>query len=321
VIRSEKISLIITSYNQKDLLVETLESALGQTFSPHEIIVADDCSTDGSVEMISVYARRYPSLVNPLFQERNRGVSINRSDGFQRATGDYITWANGDDRLLPRKLEMEIKTLRDHPGAKWVYSQVLYIDGSGERTGVVRYRGRFRKRPYTFKDVVCQIGREPAYQLMDRSVLEQVGLFDGTLEVFEDWDFAIRLAKNFRGTYCPIPLYEYRQHRGGLCSTEKTAHVRAVKRIFHNVLPLLKGMPEKEVNQILKTLRSEILSLKAASALETGQRWKAMAYTLRALKERPTQLFFYQMAMRSLLPGTVLDTLRIFKNRHLANLR
>lgn len=89
-----KISCIIPSYNQRDYLADAIESALNQTVPFHEIIVIDDGSTDGSLEI----ARKYPVKV---VSQVNKGLPSARNTGIMNATGDYILPLDADDILLP----------------------------------------------------------------------------------------------------------------------------------------------------------------------------------------------------------------------------
>jgi glycosyltransferase involved in cell wall biosynthesis len=317
---SLKISVVLTSYNQRAFLVEAIESVLQQTVMPYEIIIADDCSTDGSPEVIEGYARHYPEIIRPLFQEKNLGVARNRSAGFAMAAGDFITWANGDDRLLPRKLELELETYKANPRARWVYSQVYYVDRLGQRMRTVRYTGRFRTQPYRFEDVAAKIGREPAYQFMDRHILDQVGLFDSNLKIYEDWDFAIRLARHAEGAYCPTPLYEYRQYKGGLSSLGYESHLRAVKRVYENVLPLLNGLPEKKARKIRGIFTAKVCDYEALCRLEKGRKPDALKYLLKAFRAYPFELFRYEIAVMFLFPHPLLNLLRSLKRKHLQDL-
>jgi len=210
-LEKKKISVVITSYNQKEFLIETIESALNQTQEPYEIIIVDDHSTDGSVELIEQYAKQYPDLIKPIFHEKNLGISKNRNSAFRKATGDFVSWINGDDRLLPRKLELELKTYLNKPKAKWIYSQAYSIDSEGRRM-TISFKGKYRTKVYSFRAVVTRIGIDPTYHLIDRPILGKIGVFDENLELYEDLDFVIRLAKSYEFAYCPIPLSKYRQH-------------------------------------------------------------------------------------------------------------
>lgn len=304
-----KISVVITSYNQKEFLIETIESALNQTLKPYEIIIADDHSADGSVELIEQYAKQYPDLIKPIFHEKNLGIAKNRNSVFRKATGDFVSWINGDDKLLPRKLELELKTYLNNPKAKWVYSQVYYIDSEGRRINI-RFKGKYRTEPYTFKDVVTRIGVEPAYQLIDHSILDEVGIFDENLEIYEDWDFTIRLAKSHEFAYCPLPLSEYRQHGGGASKADKGTHLRAVKRIYQKVLPLLEDIPEREEKSIKRIFTSEIYRIEALRKLEENKKFQAVKYLMKAIKKNPQKTSLYMQFVLVCLPNRVLNLLK-----------
>lgn len=88
-----KFSIIIPSYNQKEYLPDAIESALAQTYKDIEIIVIDDGSTDGSLEI----AKKYPVTV---VQQSNRGLASARNTGIMNASGDYILPLDADDMLL-----------------------------------------------------------------------------------------------------------------------------------------------------------------------------------------------------------------------------
>ncbi len=315
ILNKNKISIVITSYNQKDFLRQTIESALKQTLKPYEIIIVDDCSMDGSVELIQDYYRKFPDMIKPIFNSENLGVAKTRSLGFKIATGDFVTWANGDDVILPHKLELELRTYSENPGVKWVYSQVFYIDKYGNRTGKLRYTGKYKKRAYRFQEVATKIGNEPAYQFIERDILNDIGLFDTNLKIFEDWDFAIRLARKYRFAYCPIPLYEYRRYIGGLSSSKKTVHLEAVKTVFNNLVPLLEGLPAREVKSVKNEFLYIIYRLSAIKYNEDGQKLKAVQFLLKATVNNPNKIFFLlYRGVLIFIPDKIYQLLRTLKN-------
>lgn len=312
--KAKNISVIITSYNQKEFLIETIESVLNQTIKPYEIIIADDHSTDGSVELIDDYVKQYPHLIKPIFHKKNLGIAKNRNSAFKKARGDMITWINGDDKFLPRKLELELKTYLKNPGVRWVYSQVFYINSTGERKSV-RFKGKYRTNAYTFKDVVTRVGIDPTYQLIDSSILNKVGLFDEDLSLYEDWDFVIRLAKNYKFAYCPIPLAEYRQHGGGASSAGEEFHLRAIKKIYQKVLPLIENIPENESREIKRKFSAGIYEVSAYKKFDEGKRFEARKYLIKAIKGNPKNATLYKLCAKFYLPNGVFEFLRRMKRK------
>lgn len=93
------ISIIIPVYNSKEKLAECLESVATQDYEPLEVIVVDDCSTDGSLEICREYEKQYPFI--HVYTKENEGVSAARNYGLSKAHGEYIQFADSDDMLYP----------------------------------------------------------------------------------------------------------------------------------------------------------------------------------------------------------------------------
>lgn len=101
------VSIIIPVYNAEKHLSETLQSALNQTWTNKEIIIVDDGSTDGSVEVIKSYDN--PAI--KLIQQKNQGASSAKQTGLGYANGDFIQYLDADDILHPDKLTLQMKAL------------------------------------------------------------------------------------------------------------------------------------------------------------------------------------------------------------------
>jgi glycosyltransferase involved in cell wall biosynthesis len=102
------ISVVIPSYNQAEYLADAIESAYNQTNPPHEIIVVDDGSTDGSLEIAERYKfSKYPLIESPVkvIKQVNKGLPSARNTGIMNATGDYIMFLDADDILMEHALE------------------------------------------------------------------------------------------------------------------------------------------------------------------------------------------------------------------------
>lgn len=127
--RDARVSVIIPSYNCAPYLAEAIESALGQTLPPDEVIVVDDGSTDGSLEI----AQGYGPPVHVTRQE-NAGVSAARNRAIEQATGDWLAFLDADDIWAPAKLDRQLAAVEDHTDVVCLFSD-FYTFGSGrERT-------------------------------------------------------------------------------------------------------------------------------------------------------------------------------------------
>jgi glycosyltransferase involved in cell wall biosynthesis len=112
----ESISVIIPAFNREIYVGQAIESALGQTYPPIEIIVVDDGSTDRTVEV----ARSYGSSVRCIWQE-NQGVGAARNTGLKEARGSHIALLDSDDLWDKMKLELQAVYLRAHPETDMVF--------------------------------------------------------------------------------------------------------------------------------------------------------------------------------------------------------
>jgi len=289
-----KISVYITSYNQKALLSEAVESVLAQTLRPHQIIIVDDASSDGSQELIRGYAARYPGLITPVLHERNQGVAAARNSALQRATGEYVTYLDGDDRYLPRKLEREAAALRARPQAGIAFSDVYVINRQGER--IDRWT-RTAKPPQG--DVFAHTFARafPGRRLFRNELVNLyawkasgAGWYDPHLRMYEDYDLRIRLTHRLRTVYVDEALSEYRRHAGSLRSAHPRQYLEAFEYICAKNASLLDGLDAERrawVERRLDAWRAELWRRMAWHALlEDGSWWqarrRALACTRRA---------------------------------------
>ncbi len=259
-----RISLVITSYNQKELLAEAVDSGIAQSLTPHEIVIADDCSTDGSQLLIDHYARKFPDWIKPVYHSSNCGISKNRNSGILAATGDLITWLDGDDRLCSKKLENEHAILDQNSDVGWVYSQVRIIDEAGSFRGL---RFETPLQGNIFEPMLGMLGSAPRCLMVRKDILTNIGGFDEDMTLYEDYDLCLRLAKEHECKFCNEPLSEYRVHPSGLHNADYDAHIRNLSRLDDHVDEMLSDYTETERVR-LKTVfrdRADLLILHKAS--------------------------------------------------------
>lgn len=150
------ISVIILSYNQVDTIGRALDSVLAQKVDcAMEIVVADDCSTDGTDRVVSEYIRRYPERIRLLPRQSNMGLRANYFDALDHCRGRYIADCAGDDFWTdPLKLQKQFALLESHPEVTLVHTdwQVSNLDGSNPQP--------FSERPHK------EFGFTPAGELV-----------------------------------------------------------------------------------------------------------------------------------------------------------
>ena len=104
------VSVAITAYKSKHCLGRALDSVLEQRTSfPVEVVVGDDCSPDGTIEVARTYQQSYPDRFTVIERTQNIGIQRNYYDTFLACKGKYIAWVDADDRWSdPEKLAIQI---------------------------------------------------------------------------------------------------------------------------------------------------------------------------------------------------------------------
>jgi glycosyltransferase involved in cell wall biosynthesis len=255
---SSGISIIITSYNQELYLKEALISALAQTLPAYEIIIVDDASTDGSVELIKEYQKEYPAIIKPIFNTINIGVTKSRNKALNLLSGDYFTFLDGDDTFLPYKLELEYKAISKDSETGFVFSNFYFIDSTGKNQSIWA-SPNFTKAENIF---IQTIGLEfPGLcpfrsELVRTSLLKSTEFYDENLNIWEDFEFRIRLAsQSKKSIYISRPLSNYRRHPKGLSSQNQYDVAGVFDYIFKKHKQLTDSLPEHQRIYLQKRLK------------------------------------------------------------------
>jgi hypothetical protein len=139
---SPLVSVLIVNYNYGAFLAAALDSALAQTYPPHEILVCGDGSTAHSPIVIERYARRHPDVVRPVFKP-NGGVASALNAAFEHSRGDIICFLDADDLFTPDKLAKVVAAFGPgQQGIGIVVNSLGKLRSSGEVAGLIPQFGR-----------------------------------------------------------------------------------------------------------------------------------------------------------------------------------
>lgn len=187
------ISVIIPTYNRENIIVNTINSVLKQTYSNFELLIIDDASTDNTEQKINeIKDKRIKYIKLPT----NTKGTKPRNVGIKLSQGDFIAFLDSDDCWLPDKLEKQIK---------FIYNSGLYNKNLLCFTGVIfkdkEYcKEKLNKPLYKDEDIMDYIlVRNNTVQtstFMVTSSIAKKTLFDSNLKRHQDWDFCIRLRNN-----------------------------------------------------------------------------------------------------------------------------
>lgn len=230
------ITIGITCYNAQDTIVRAIESALRQTWEHTEIIIVDDCSTDGSLKVIEKYIENNNATL--VQHEKNGGPAAARQTIIENSKGEFIAFFDDDDESLPARLkkqyerivsyeqETEEKLISCHASGKRLYDNGydLPLKAIGSQS-IIPFGKSVADRLLFFggnKDFFFGSGTPTCSLMARRDVFEMIGGFDADLRRVEDVDFAIRLALaggNFIG--CSDVLFIQHATDGGDKAPEK----------------------------------------------------------------------------------------------------
>jgi len=193
-----KISVIIPTWNRAHCLSPALESVCRQTHPAHEILVIDDGSTDTTRSLVST---GFPGV--RYHHQDNHGVSHARNTGIRLATGDWIALLDSDDQWHPAKLERQVRALQENPDYEICHTDEVWIR-NGKRVNPMRKHAK--KGGYIFRHNLPRCAISPSAVLINKQLLENIGVFDEHLPACEDYDLWLRLCARRPVLYLEEPL-------------------------------------------------------------------------------------------------------------------
>ena len=130
------VSVVIPAYNAEKVVKAAVRSVTTQSYQNIEVIVIDDCSNDGTYDVICELARE-DDRIKAYRNDKNSGVSETRNRGIGLARGEYIALLDSDDMWLEGKLEAQMKLMAEHPECPLTYTGVSHMNIEGEMYGYV----------------------------------------------------------------------------------------------------------------------------------------------------------------------------------------
>ncbi|MBX3468598.1 MAG: glycosyltransferase [Planctomycetes bacterium] len=199
-----RVSIIVPLFDGRRWLQEALESALGQTHAPVEVVVVDDGSTDGGAEVARALGVR-------VLTQRNAGVAAARNHGLDEARGEWVVFLDQDDRLLPRAVEAGLEALRATPAAGWTVGRLRRIDAHGRVRGEEAAVGGPLDRLSMLRGQ-ARSGGPPGRALLPRALVRAAGGFDPRHAPADDYALFLELARRAAGRWLDEVVLEYRRH-------------------------------------------------------------------------------------------------------------
>jgi len=196
------VSVIIPACNAQDLIAETLDSILAQTYENIEIIVVDDGSTDKTFQIVEGYGSR----VRYYYQKNSGGCAVPRNTGIGHASGDLICFIDADDIMVPDRIAQQVDFLERHSHVSLVFSDYLNFNEDGPYP-ISHFQTCPRLWPLLRgqEELILEkagallseenFGITGAFMLRKKLLAIEVG-FEPTLKACEDFHFYFRLARH-----------------------------------------------------------------------------------------------------------------------------
>lgn len=184
-----KVSIIIPLYNRVDLVGQTLDSVINQTYENWEIIVVDDGSTDGSYEYVQNLAHQNSHVKVFKRHREPKGASTCRNIGIEKASGDYIIFLDSDDILAPHCLQQRVQAFQEHQHNDFLVFPVQYfVNTVGDRDKIF-----FR---YFYQDYITSFLLQSHWitlsPIWKKEAVVQLNGFDEKLTCMQDGDLHLR---------------------------------------------------------------------------------------------------------------------------------
>lgn len=239
-----KVSVIIPVYNSEKTVGEALDSAAAQTYADYEIIVVNDGSTDQSEGVVKKYM--HPPLNVIYVEQMNKGAAAARNTGMRMAQGELIAFLDADDLWDKDRLTVAVQAIAANPQAGLVFSDMRHmLDGTLMHASYLHERGyRYLSGGEVYDNLLKENFIFTPTVTLRRDLLKDIGCFDETLPIAEDYDLWLRIARKYKVHYIDRPLVT-RRRIGSNITENREAYALSCIRLREKLLNVHQAEPER----------------------------------------------------------------------------
>ena len=258
-----KTTLIIPAWNAENTIKACILSAINALDSPDEILIIDDGSNDGTEEWVKENFQNIKYIY-----QNNHGVSSARNIGIENAYGDWVAFLDSDDEWLPNKLYKQVKAIDSNPEVKFFHTNEIWIR-NGVRVNQMKKHKKYGG--YIFEKCldICRIS--PSSVLIKKEVLDNIGVFDESLRVCEDYDLWLRITSKYPVVFLDEPLiYKYGGHADQLSKVNdgiESYRIQSLEKIIKSGF-LSDEQKVKAVNALVNKMKIYSKGLKKRKKLD-----------------------------------------------------
>ena len=292
------VSLIITTFNREELISRAIQSALNQTYPNIEIIVVDDGSTDNTHQRVNSFIKQYSTVIKYVYQA-NQGRSAARNHGISLIKGDYVSFLDDDDELLPSFYESLVPLLKNNSSLDIVFSG-CYKQENGQRTLFTNFEDLNSEKILNrfiggnFVPNMCFLLRASKVSTEKFPVGEYLN---------EDWYFIMKLMNKNNTSFINEPLAVYHFH-GKNTSTKYLlqmgiAELEMLSRISHKfcankeITRRITKVSSRKYKHLSRRLRKNKATTELKQAIAIAQMFETANFSLklRLLRDKILTLF------------------------------
>jgi len=201
--KSPLVTVIVPAYNASDYISETIESIVNQTYANLEIIVVDDGSTDNTKEIVNSFG----SQVKYIYQKNSGSCASPRNTGLKHAHGEYVTFFDADDVMMPEKIASQVSDLEGNSDAVisisnyWNFTETKRFDDHFSTCSLLRQKlnhsdnGTFQLSSEECRGILLEenfgIASSPLFRTEN---VKRLGGFEESLKACEDFHLIYRVA-------------------------------------------------------------------------------------------------------------------------------
>ena len=274
-----RVSVIVPAFNAAASIGDTLDSALAQTYAEIEVIVVNDGSTDGTMDVVTARARLDSRI--RVIEQANAGVAVARNRGIEAARGQFIAPLDADDFWDPSKIVRQMRRMEEcGPRTGFVYCWWVWLD---ERNRVLDASPRWRvEGDVRAKLLQVNFCGNASVPLIRREALEAVGGYDSAMrrsgaQGCEDWDIVVKISERYEAAVAPAALVGYRRRA--------TSMSAACDSMWRSWELLMKGVERRQpgLNAALAQQSADQFALHLAGVSFWSRSYvQAVRWTLRA---------------------------------------
>ena len=239
------VSVVLRTYQHAPFVAQAIESVLIQRADfPYEVVIGEDCSVDGTREIVRGYAERFPDRVRAVLPEENLGHGQILLRAIEAARGRYLAYLDGDDYWTsPEKLRRQVDYLEGRSDCFSCFHDVsLVYDAAGMPSGAVT--PGLAEADFSLEDILAECFVGAPSMMFRREIAEALPPWAWE-SAWIDWLFHIRAAECGPLGYIPEPMAAYRVHEGGMFSAlDRVSQLEEDLRFYKRLVPEMPAQAE-----------------------------------------------------------------------------